>query len=151
MIFSSALVDAYKLESKNAIYPRILIHESVVRKLTHDADLSGLNAVVKQDADGLAFLDYLEYISECDDFDGMYEYMKRHKESVLQNINGPLSPEVKQKYLWVARYHNQKVSESFSDEEYQARQNHEPIFSLTLYEEFLKKCRFSIYIKENCL
>lgn len=116
IIFSSALVDAYKLESKKSIYPRILIHNSIIdmlRNLSHEDDMKLLNAVIKRDADGLVFLDYLEYISEVDDLYSMYEFMVRHKATIEKNILGPLEPEVKQKYLWLARYHNQKVKEQF--------------------------------------
>lgn len=82
IIFSPALVRSYRLESKDAIYPRILIDKPVIemlRQRDYEDNYQLLNSIMKKDADGLVFLDYLEYIEEFDwDFDQM-SYIQNHK------------------------------------------------------------------------
>jgi hypothetical protein len=117
IIFSPALVRSYRLESKEAIYPRILIDQPVIdllRQRDYEDNYQILNAIIKKDADGLAFLDYLEYIEEFDwEYDQM-SYLLNHKQKVEQNLKTIKKAQVKEKYLWVARYHNQKVNRMFN-------------------------------------
>lgn len=117
MIFSAALVKSYNLESKEAIYPRILIDNSVInilRNSGHEADYGLLNALIKRDADGLVFLDYLEYVNEVDYPEYQTEeFFSRHKTALGERLVTDLPAKVKEKYLWAARYHNQKVEDYF--------------------------------------
>ncbi|MCK8824685.1 hypothetical protein [Fuchsiella alkaliacetigena] len=119
IIFSSGLVNSYKLESKEAIYPRVLIDSSVInllRKKEWEDNFPILNNLIKRDADGLAFLDYLEYIKEVDGKEAQLSYLAKHKERIEQNLNNTDKAKIKGKYLWVARYHNQKISEIYPDD-----------------------------------
>lgn len=57
MIFSGGLVDAYTLESKHAIYPRVLIDEKIISKLSITLDNKALkNTILFSNADQLYFV-----------------------------------------------------------------------------------------------
>lgn len=118
IIFSAALVKSYNLESKDAIYPRILIDETVISFLQyhdHEGDFEILNSIIKRDVDGHSFLDYLEYVSELDyDIEAM-EVLVKHKDIIEKNLKSEHPATVKEKYLWAARYHNQKCEELGKD------------------------------------
>lgn len=63
------LVEAYLCESKNAIYPRIVLHSTILendklmKELTFLSEIMyGRDDLIKKDADGECFLNYLGYI-----------------------------------------------------------------------------------------
>ena len=58
MLWGTALVDSYKLESSIAIYPRIVIHPKVIATLGIATNPSKQRFLM-QDLDGLFFVDYL--------------------------------------------------------------------------------------------
>lgn len=116
IIFSAALINAYSMESKIAIYPRVIVDETVIRLLRtpdHVAEFPYLNEIIKRDVDGLAFIDYLEYYREIDYPEDIPVFLQRHRNILEQNILKYQVPRVKEKYLWSARYHNQKVRKLF--------------------------------------
>lgn len=59
MVWGKALVDAYKVESSIAIYPRIVIHPDTVKKLNLAFD-KRKQRWLAQDIDGLFFVDYIQ-------------------------------------------------------------------------------------------
>lgn len=114
LIFSSALNHAYKLESTKAVNPRILIDTSVIdilRKYQEPLDLdinySNYNKIIKRDADGLLFLDYIE--SHRENEQSVKNYLNAHKNVIEERLKKEINPYVISKYLWVANYHNQKI------------------------------------------
>lgn len=62
LIFSIGLVNAYKLESKNAIYPRVVIDDLIINRLLRYglAEMSkfGLGKVIVFDSNNIAFLNH---------------------------------------------------------------------------------------------
>ena len=118
-IYGPALVQAYELEAKYAVYPRIvispdLINETRTNKLlkseshTHGQELEYIEKLTKQGDDGLWFIDYIRAMeSELDDPAIYPSYLLKHKKIIcdgakeFQKINQTLS-----KYLWMAKYHN---------------------------------------------
>jgi hypothetical protein len=59
MIFGPALVKAYKLEKKKAIWPRVIIHKSVIKQLSPDTIKKSLCENFREDDKGLFYVDYL--------------------------------------------------------------------------------------------
>lgn len=116
LIFSAALNNAYKSESTRAVNPRVVIDESIIEVLSryqdpYDSDVhfSNYNKIIKRDSDGLLFLDYLEY---CDDNEvNTNDFIELHKNIIEERLENEDDPYIISKYLWVANYHNQKVSE----------------------------------------
>jgi hypothetical protein len=98
-LFGPALVEAVELE-KAAIFPRIVLGESVLRYIELD---SGIARKIVRDADGQSFLDYLGGL-------GSSGFLARHREYVQKALlenNGQTHE--RQKYEWLAQYHNFSV------------------------------------------
>ncbi|WP_432741081.1 hypothetical protein ABXJ76_13065 [Methylobacter sp. G7] len=122
VVFGSALTEAYKGESIEAINPRIILTESAVKAIysyiDRHPDLTSHNKIpsswiklnLLEDADGkwfinylnAAFLDYFDYNSEPN-----LEIILKHKELVENNLEKHKENNcVWLKYVWVAHYHN---------------------------------------------
>lgn len=93
-LFGPALVDAVQLE-KAAIFPRVLLSESVLKYIGPESSCSRL---VLQDSDGLSFLHYLS---------GADHWLNSHREYVQHGlIENTGRIHERQKYEWLAQYHN---------------------------------------------
>jgi hypothetical protein len=127
MIFGPALIAAYELESHFATYPRIVIDPKVFKELARDPLLKKgghdlrtekkyLSSLLKRDADGLYFVDYLKgMIGEFDDPSYELEFVLYHKKFIVAAAKGCTAMgSVAAKYLWLANYHNAFVT-SFDD------------------------------------
>jgi len=110
-LYGPGLIDAYRLESKAAKYPRILVDQKVLNELAmnkklwiHDRDdeLKAVNGLLRKDeGDGLLYVDYLRVIQgECegeefDDFVDKHDTLIRTRlqqysgdVEVRENMNG---------------------------------------------------------------
>lgn len=119
IIFSSALVNSYEIESKDAIYPRIVIDKSLIDYLKiveHEANFEILNEILKKDVDGLIFIDYLEIIGEMDEESDKEAFLVNHKGIIEEILSSSLKPKIREKYLWLAKYHNQKIVKIYKPE-----------------------------------
>lgn len=125
MVFRPGLVRAYELESSLAIYPRIVIDPAAMHAFFenpvmrgHDrieVDLKYIDGLVRQGEDGFYFADYLKACrSELSNpIEGFPSRLREHATFITEAAArfGQLTP-AKQKYLWLARYHNVVVSET---------------------------------------
>src|SRR4029078_852656 len=110
LIFGSALVECYRLESKASIVPRVLITEPL-RELLLSAPLNpnapesvGIRDSACRDVDGWWFLNYLDAASENGRID--WDQVERHKVSILNSLTMTTRHEVLPKFGWACRYHN---------------------------------------------
>lgn len=111
-IYGLGLIDAYEAESKLAKYPRIILTESAKTKFMEIdktfEDLKHTNYLKKylyKDSDGLLFINYLESINITDHpFLDVLEKHKKVIEDKLQKHYG--MPDILEKYVWAAKYHN---------------------------------------------
>ena len=89
MLWGKALVDAYELESSVAVYPRVLIHPDLVKKVCLEKSL--LSDLCLADADGLWYVNYFMGIKEkAVSYISVFE-RKRSEENSMR---------VRQKYDW---------------------------------------------------
>lgn len=125
-LFGPSLVTAYKLESKIAQHPRIVVDPALLRRFdedrrlgashhTREQDREYLYSLLRQDTDGVWFVDYLRGAKEeADDPPcGYFEFLARHKqfiEAAVARLPHELGP-VALKYGWLIRYHNEVVGE----------------------------------------
>lgn len=123
-IFGEAMVRAYEIEEREAVYPRIMIDEALVNKYVSDPGLwqdGALNAYeacltinfIAISDDGSYFLDYLRAAGpgEFDDgVAGQFEFLRRHQSLVVEGLDIDALA-VRRKYVWLANYHNRFVTE----------------------------------------
>lgn len=61
IVYGPAMVEAYELESKSAIYPRVIISKDVftiISKINNSTDLEIVNSLIKRDRDGQWYVDF---------------------------------------------------------------------------------------------
>jgi hypothetical protein len=109
IIFGSALLECYHLESKASIVPRVILAEpliQLVQKSIRDADPvpAELANSLCRDIDGWWFVSYLEAAVHGDAVD--WDLVERHKHCVLQSLTGVTRHDVLPKFGWACRYHN---------------------------------------------
>lgn len=114
MIFSEALVEAYKLEQDKRTPPCIIVSDNLHRYVMEspgDSDMTRVNAahfqhgyVMKDDHSGRLFLDYLNFMpASADDT----ERLRAHRAWIIENLDLHRgSPSVVVKYEWLRDYHN---------------------------------------------
>lgn len=129
MLIGPAMVEAYHLESKKAVYPRIIIDEALKTKFDADVDeyirthttlseVPRFNWMFKQDDDGWFYLDYIDPAPEYNIELNPDEHLKVLDELV---VNGLQSKDVKVRtiYEWLkkkveaARIHQQTHPEDY--------------------------------------
>lgn len=106
IVYGTGLLDAYHMEAKVAIVPRIVLHQSAAilvpdhARRYGDIDDSPQGQLLLQDEDGCLFVNYLAEEPE-------YEWLPRHRDLIQENLETCRSDaKIFSKYLWVARYHN---------------------------------------------
>lgn len=121
--FGAGLTAAYDLESTKAIYPRLVLDDSVIRGLLSSEvgqhrdplDLPSRHFYVRADrSDGLQYLDYLRALFEFR-VAGKSDLTQRDKERGMYHVRkgllrlwreAPQTPRVLAKYEWYASYVN---------------------------------------------
>lgn len=121
LIFGPALIRAYELESKVAIYPRIVIDGTVFERLDDTAELrmqsadqrAALQGVLTQDGDNVWFVDYLKVKDQemISDRLGYLKYLLRHREVLAKFLSSDtVLSGVSAKHGWIVHYHNLTVA-----------------------------------------
>jgi len=126
-IFGPGLIEAYRLENKVAIYPRVVIDRSVISLMENTilsksmTDWDGPATVpfnfscpnkccfIIKDIDNKYFINYLDLIFYEDYPGNGYDNMAlpNHKHYILKGLKDSRKDStVHQKYLWLANYHN---------------------------------------------
>ncbi len=113
--FGPAMIDAYRLESQVADFPRIVLSNEVVAlaqkytKFYLEPAYSPENSNVLIDVDGVAFINYLDELCGVDD-GGYFLYadsLASHRDNIMrQLVDNRKTPKIWAKYRWVASYHN---------------------------------------------
>jgi hypothetical protein len=110
IIFGSALIDCYLLESKASIVPRIVLSEPLQRMViaSYPADVGRLKShteeAICRDVDGWWFVNYLDAAQDAQGI--QWDLIERHKASVLDSLSHTTRHDVLPKYGWACRYHN---------------------------------------------
>jgi hypothetical protein len=121
-IFGPAFIRAYKLESSQARFPRIVVDQSICSSTANNPITSicgqhnwsrtwqHISELLRQDTDGQWFLNYLSpHVIPTKDRKGILE---AHRDEVVLNYERAIAAraeEVASKYFWVASYHNDLV------------------------------------------
>lgn len=115
ILFGKAYNDAYALEEKTVIYPRIIIDENTIDSFDGKSSSSFLKC---DPHDGCYFVDYLRHIDDPDETNDLILEMK-HEEGYVDNVRGKLEKarkyiddmiekgktmSIKMKYRWTKNY-----------------------------------------------
>lgn len=115
VVLGPALIEAYKLESEKAVYPRIILSKDVEKVIAEhmgyyvEQEASPQNRTFLIDIDGFYFVNYLYVLF----YDHQYSEVQikkellEHKESIIRNlVKFKSNFKLFDKYSWCARYHN---------------------------------------------
>ena len=110
ILFGPALIEAYELESKIALYPRIILSKSAVSLLKESNKDQIIEQQICQSQDGVWYI-HLFNDSLQDVYDDWQKTFKPIIEQALkENID---NPNVFKKIRWFAEYYNHTISEEF--------------------------------------
>ena len=113
VIWGPALLEAYDLESKHALFPRIVLSEDMVAMVRKhigyydDPSTAPQNSALLMDPDGKSFLNYLDAALIDAPATRHWHLVISHKakiEAALNKHRG--NPRIWDKYYWCATYHN---------------------------------------------
>lgn len=100
-VYGNALVNAYQLESKLAIYPRVIVDKSAL------CLIRGKNIPVVQDKDGQYFYDYIQFCIVENKVDWLRK-IKTFKFNILLNVRkNSTTLSVLNKMEWAVNYYNE--------------------------------------------
>jgi hypothetical protein len=110
IIFGSALIECYQLESKASIVPRIVLAEPLQQLVmkSYRASADHLEPAIEQaicrDVDGWWFVNYLDAAQDSSGI--QWDLIEQHKASILESLSHTTRHDVLPKYGWACRYHN---------------------------------------------
>lgn len=113
--FGPAMIDAYKLESEEAIFPRIIIKDSTIKQgIIHHGSANTpvmeaeyLHNLILKDFDGKNYLNFLSQYQEFDE--GMYiPFLYQVRQYIIRNLHQS-SGRIADKYIWFKNYYNNVV------------------------------------------
>ena len=124
-IFGPAMNEAYWLESKKAIYPRIVIEEETINaglvrtydksfpiEYSLECEKEDVKSLLKQDDDGFFFLDFLRQYDEFPYPEDYYQMLAAIGNVIQQGkILAISKPNLSEKYDWLERYFDSVVAE----------------------------------------
>lgn len=121
-VFGEAMARAYRIESDEAVFPRIVIDEAAYQAFLSDVRLQSedndfdeerkhVDGLLKVGEDGTRFIDYLRGASkEANDMAEYYTFLDRHAQ-LIRNGLSTTDGRTRRKYVWLARYHNDVLNE----------------------------------------
>ncbi len=113
--FGPALVEAYALESTQAVHPRIVLGSVAERSQRDDLrfygrpEASPQNLLLLRDDDGWTFIDYLSIL--FDEPRDPTRALQMHRDIIVERLRTHRTNRRHwEKYRWVAEYHNQVIA-----------------------------------------
>ena len=116
-------MNAYDLETKKAIMPRIICEVNVVGEamkfrtsLAFKEDMPYVLDLFEQDTDSQLYIDYFKKINNIFDTEQQYyEYMIMLKSLIEENLESTSDVNIRSKYLWMKEKFNETVTEHFQN------------------------------------
>ena len=110
-VYGPALIDAYELESKQALTPRVILSEQLASFALEDlrrlqgGSLEVHRKLLAVDNDGMVFVNYLDGV--FDEPAETWDSLEAHKQTIEERLTEHRGdPHVHQKYQWLADYHD---------------------------------------------
>lgn len=113
IVYGPAMNEAYELESKVAVYPRVIVSEEAIRKGIQyplnppKQELEYIASLLKKDFDEQYYIDFMSQWQELDDEEIYFDALSKVK-AVIEKalIETKKVPNVHVKYQWLKRYYN---------------------------------------------
>lgn len=99
MVWGEALLKAYELENKTAVFPRIIIDDKIIPNISEHEQLRDY---IKQDNDNLYFLNYLNHEKHINDLS-----LKLGFDNMKNEINREYNERIYQNFCWHMNYVNE--------------------------------------------
>ena len=121
LLFGPALVRSYELAEKAAVFPRIIIDGNLIKLAQPSSPPELWKEVYKRSEDGQYFIDYLnaslrDHLYVGNSFGSEASLLSQHKGVIEHALAFPTKDErVKQKYIWMALYHNSTLERFVRD------------------------------------
>ena len=124
-VFGPGLVEAFEMESREVIYPRIAVHSDVVERYkqyadaalaaSYDVDKEMLALLVTQDGAGLSYIDYIRVIFDDLNWsaDEVFAFLQSHRNLVDRGLQASVGS-IRRKYTWLRDYHNKSINDALS-------------------------------------
>lgn len=130
VLFGPALAEAYILESKAALYPRVILHKDIIdlsgkaKSFHHSSDMEKehVESLLEKDSDGMYYIDYFgKAQSELDDPDYDFpDYIEKIGDNIrkgLMRSSSIFKSDIKVKYRWMKERYNNLI-DKLQDEKY---------------------------------
>lgn len=133
-IVGPALIRAYRLESRCAVYPRVIIDPATLEEYKnnhsmwghadYDEDAGYVYGCLRKDSDGYYFIDMIRALSSGELlykkngrwYDDLPKLVRRQRTLIVKNLANSASPSghtsnIQEKYMWLKKYHNTSIRE----------------------------------------
>jgi len=130
VLFGPALAEAYILETKAALYPRVILHKDIIdlagkaRSANHSSEQEKeyVESLLEKDSDGMYYIDYFAKAqSELDDpYYDFPDYIYKIGTKIRKGLMGSSSifkSDLKVKYRWMKERYN-KLIENLQNEKH---------------------------------
>jgi hypothetical protein len=113
-VHGPALNEAYLLESRQAVYPRVILDDMAMQALHEggsrdDVGFGDDPRLIVGD-DGRPFVDYLRYMEYMTgEVDEVPDGLRRHRDQLRDALVTESQPREREKLLWLAAYHDHHV------------------------------------------
>lgn len=111
IVFGQGLIDAYHLENKVAVYPRIILDQKFVEMLFSKSSMQSSSDFVRRDHDGLYHLHIFQAQLSTMSLKGSLESNMTLGRSEIEKAVNELDMSIKAKAGWLARYFNEYAAE----------------------------------------
>lgn len=116
IVFGPAMNEAYCLETKCAIYPRVIVssnylqtayqngvHQPEQEQRYFEEELH----LIKKDGDGYAYVDFLNQELNTDGTEEYIDFLERTQRAIMSALNQYNDPKILKKYYWLKEYFNE--------------------------------------------